>query len=467
MLFTLTNTAAPATDLGYLLHKNPNRCQVADLNFGKAYIFYPEASEKSCTAALLLDIDPVAIVRGKPGTTGGGPLAQYVNDKPYVASSFLSVAIASLYGSALQGKCPQRPDLAATRLPLTAELAVLPCRGGRNFLSELFEPLGYDLQATRHALDQRFPNWGDSVYYTVTLSKRTTVQELLAHLYVLIPVLDNDKHYYVGESEVENLLSKGAQWLAGHPLRDTIVKRYLKFRFSLARQALARLTEEEPEDTDADSCQPDGQELTLEETVSLNEERLGAVLAALRESGAGSVLDIGCGEGKLLRLLLKEKAITGIVGMDVSVRSLEIAHQKLGLDRLAGPARERIRLIHGSLLYRDSRFSGFDAATVMEVIEHLDPPRLTAFERVLFEAARPGRIILTTPNHEYNAMWPNLPAGRFRHPDHRFEWTRREFQEWAQATADRYGYSVRFVPVGREDEILGAPTQMGVFINGN
>jgi hypothetical protein len=114
-------------------------------------------------------------------------------------------------------------------------------------------------------------------------------------------------------------------------------------------------------------------------------------------------------------------------------------------------------------MYRDRRLSGYDAATLIEVIEHLDPPRLAALERVVFENAQPGTVVVTTPNAEYNVKFESLPPGRFRHKDHRFEWTRAQFAQWANATAARFGYGVRFLPVGPEDPAIGAPTQMGVF----
>lgn len=204
-------------------------------------------------------------------------------------------------------------------------------------------------------------------------------------------------------------------------------------------------------------------EEVLEKPLSLNDQRLGEVMAALRSSGAKRVLDLGCGEGKLLRELLKDKQFDEILGMDVSVRSLEIASKRLKIDDLPSFQAERIKLIHGSLMYRDKRLAGFDAAAVVEVIEHLDPPRLSAFERVLFQHAKPQTVVLTTPNAEYNVMWETLPAGSFRHTDHRFEWTRQEFYSWATGIGGQYGYSVRFVPVGPEDDKVGAPTQMGVF----
>jgi len=464
MLLTITTTHQPANDLGYLLHKHPDRFQSFDLSFGKAHVYYPEVGPERCTACLLLDVDSVGLVRGK-NPDQGFLLAQYVNDRPYAASSFLSVAISQVFGSALQGRCKDRPELAATAIPLTARIDVLPVRGGEQLLRGVFEPLGYEVEAVRYPLDERFPDWGDSPYFSVTVHKTTTLSDLLTHLYVLIPVFDSRKHYFVGEDEMEKLLAKGEGWLARHPEKDEIARRYLRFQPSLFRMALARLVqEEEPVEAEEDGQRPQEQaEQVLEKPLSLNEQRLGAVVAALRASGANRVLDLGCGAGALIRELLKDKQFSEIVGLDVSIRSLEAAQRRLKLDRLPTTQANRLRLIHGSLMYRDKRLEGFDAAAVVEVVEHLDPPRLSAFERVLFEFAKPRTVVLTTPNREYNVTWETLPAGQFRHPDHRFEWTRQEFQDWAQAVAGRFGYTVRFVAVGPEDEKLGAPTQMGVF----
>jgi len=468
MLLTLSTTHSPATDLGYLLHKHPERCQSFDLSFGCAHVFYPQVSTDHCVACLLLDVDPVGLVRGK-GAANSGMLDQYVNDRPFVASSLLSVAISQVFGSALAGRSKDRPEVVGMPLPLTARIEVLPVHGGEEQLRRIFEPLGYQLSATRHTLDEQFPEWGEGPYFTVELSKSTTVAELLQHLYVLVPVFDGKKHYYIGQDEVEKLLAKGESWLADHPERDYITRRYLTRRHSLVRQALARLVEEElPTDEASESiAEPEASEGTTTEKAereqSLHEQRLGAVLASLRASGAKRVLDLGCGEGKLLRELLADQQFTEIVGMDVSVRSLEIAHRRLKLDRLPERQRERIRLIHGALTYRDERLANFDAAAIVEVIEHLDPARLKSFERVVFEHARPQTVVLTTPNREYNVVWESLPAGEMRHSDHRFEWSRAEFQQWASGVAERCGYAVRFLPVGPEVAEVGSPSQMAVF----
>ena len=457
MLLTLTTTHEPAADLGYLLGKNPARCQSFPLSFGQVHVFYPEVSPSRCTAALLLDIDPVGLVRNRRGPSGEGQLlAQYVNDRPYVASSFLSVAIAQVYGSALAGRSRERPQLAETPLPLAARLAVLPCRGGEGFLRRLFEPLGYTVAVQRHPLDAQFPEWGDSPYHTVALTGHCRLCDLLSHLYVLVPVLDNDKHYWVGDAEVEKLLRHGEGWLSTHPERENITRRYLKHQGQLTRAALARLLEDDAAEEDNAPT-----EEVVEERVRLNDQRLAAVQAALKDSGARRILDLGCGEGKLMRSLLHDPQFTEIVGVDVSPRVLDMA--QIRMDRLPFEAQGRYRLLHGSLMYRDARLAGYDAAAVVEVIEHLDPPRLSAFERVLFEFARPRTVVLTTPNVEYNVKFETLPAGTFRHKDHRFEWTRTQFQEWANGVAKRFGYAVRFAPVGPEDEVVGSPTQMGLF----
>jgi 3' terminal RNA ribose 2'-O-methyltransferase Hen1 len=463
MLLTLTTTHRPATDLGHLLHKNPARLHSFDLSFGKVHVFYPEASEERCTAALLLDVDPVGLVRGKRGPSDGGALDQYVNDRPYVLSSFMSVAMGRALGTAMTGRSKGRQELADQKIPLTAVLSVVVCRGGDGLLRELFEPLGYTVGAQHHPLDEKFPEWGEGPYYTVTLQAETRLRDLLRHLYVLIPVLDAEKHYWVGKDEVEKLLRKGEGWLAAHPHKEPIVKRYLPRQRQLAREALARLAEEDNPDPDAADQARAEEEAKMEEPIRLWEQRIGATVAVLRSSGAKRVLDLGCGEGKLLRALLEEKSLREIVGMDVSYRSLEVAKRRLHLERMPDRQKERLKLMQGSLMYRDQRLAGYDAATVVEVIEHLDPPRLAAFERVLFEAARPATVIISTPNAEYNVRFATLPAGQFRHKDHRFEWTREEFQRWSQGICRRCGYTVRFLPVGEEDAQVGAPTQMGVF----
>jgi 3' terminal RNA ribose 2'-O-methyltransferase Hen1 len=462
MLLTITTWHSPATDIGFLLEKHPDKIQEFELSCGRATVFYSEATAERCTVVLLLDVDAIGLVRSGAARQGDPGLDQYVNDRPYVASSFMSVALGTAFKSALAGKSRSRPELAATPIPLEAHLPAVPCRGGEQFLNELFGPLGYTVEAKRHLLDPQFPEWGSSPYYTLTLRATVRLQDLLRHLYVLIPVLDHRKHYWVDEAEVEKLLRHASDWLGSHPLQEAIAQRYLKNRRSLARMALERLAVEEVEEGETTPAAE--REVEIEQRVSLQEKRLESVTAQLSSRQVKTVIDLGCGSGQLLSRLLKLASVERVVGLDVSVRSLERAADQLHLDRMSPRQRARIELLHGSLVYRDDRLQGFDAATLIEVIEHLDPPRLAALERVLFEAARPKYVIVTTPNREYNVNFTGLPPGALRHGDHRFEWTRAEFHTWCDGQVARFGYAVEYFPIGDEHPLTGPPTQMAVFL---
>ncbi|MEV7447874.1 3' terminal RNA ribose 2'-O-methyltransferase Hen1 [Streptomyces nigra] len=476
MFLTLTTTGTPerpATDLGYLLHKHPGKSQAFSTSFGTAHVLYPEADAERCTAALLLEVDAVALVRrGKGKGRGGAPdaaLAQYVNDRPYAASSLLAVALSSVFSSAMRGVCHARPELPDRPLPLRVEVPSLPARGGAALVGRLFEPLGWDVTAEPVALDERFPEWGDSRYVRLVLEADTlTLAQALRHLYVLLPVLDDAKHYWVAPDEVDKLLRAGEGWLPDHPEQKLITSRYLSRRWSLTREALERLElvrlveSDDSEVEDIDNAVADETE-TEEKPAPLAVQRRDAILTALRASGAARVLDLGCGQGQLVQALLKDPAFTEIVGLDVSVRALTIAGRRLKLDRMGERQAARVKLLQGSLAYTDSRLKGYDAAVLSEVVEHVDPPRLPALEYAVFGSARPRTVLVTTPNVEYNVRWESLPAGQVRHGDHRFEWTREEFRAWAGAVAERHGYGVEFVPVGPDDPEVGPPTQMAVF----
>lgn len=460
MLLTISTSNKQASNLGYLLHKHPGKLQSIELSNGKAHVFYPEANESKCTVALLLDIDPIGLVRNS-GRNGDDSfsLRHYVNDRPYVASSFMSVALSKAFSTAMNGTCNKHPELVDQMMPFEIEISVLPApKGGEILIRKLFEPLGYQLSLERHQLDNKFTEWGMSKYFTLKLSGSLKLKELLSHLYVLIPALDNEKHYWVGQHEVEKLLEKGKGWLKDHPEKDQITKRYLKGIGGLTRNALNRLLEgDELIEKEATDEQID----VVKET--LHYKRLKVVLDELINSGAKTIVDLGCGEGKLLRMLLNEKQFQKILGVDVSFRELEKANDRLRIPEMAPKQKERIELMQGSLTYRDKRLQGFDAAAIVEVIEHLDLNRLKAFERVVFEFAQPKTVVLTTPNREYNDLFENMEAGQMRHTDHRFEWTRKEFETWANQVAERNGYNVLIKPIGEEAEKVGTPSQMAIF----
>jgi 3' terminal RNA ribose 2'-O-methyltransferase Hen1 len=460
LLLTIATSHQPATDLGFLLHKNPDRLHTVQFGFGTAHVVYPVATPDRCQAAVMLEIDPIGLVRGGHGHAD---LASYVNDRPYAASSYLSVALGKLFGTAMSGRSRERPELAAQPIPLEIGLPVVPCRGGEPLLRRLFAPLGYDIAARPLPLDHAFPAWGDSHYLAVTLTGTLTLADALEQLFVLLPVLDDDKHYYVGEDEVSKLLRRGGQWLATHPDRDLIARRYLRHDRQLTRAALARLMADESADPDRADQENDQAEEAAEKKAGLHEQRIAAVVEAITDAGAQRVADLGCGSGKLIAELLKVGQIQHVTGLDVSHRALQAAARRLHVDQMSPRARERVELVHGSLTYADTRLRGFDAVALVEVIEHIDPVRLGAVERSVFGYARPGTVVITTPNAEYNPLFETLPAGQFRHGDHRFEWTRQQLRGWADDVADRFGYRVSLAGVGPQDEALGCPTQLAVF----
>jgi 3' terminal RNA ribose 2'-O-methyltransferase Hen1 len=435
--------------LGYLLYKHPGRVFREEMPFGAAWVFYPEATDSRCTAALLLDVDPVGLVRG-----AGATHDQYVNDRPYVASSLTAVTVGHVFRTAISGRSKDRPERVDEAMPLTASLAAVMCRGGERVARSLFEPLGYQVTVATPARDE-------ARALALTISGRMPVRDLLRHLTVLIPVMDDAKHYYVDESEIEKLLARGEGWLDAHPQRDLIVRRYLRYHERFVSTAISRLRAD-------DEAAPDPEtsgEAAVEKTIRLADARTEAIVGAIRSARreVRRVLDVGCGEGRTLRALMAERSIQTVVGADVSSHALQQAERRLRLDRMSPEQRRRIELIQASVLYRDARFGGFDVIVMSEVIEHIERDRLPVAERVTLGEARPGRLIVTTPNRECNVLWDAVGTERLRHHDHRFEMTREEFAAWAASAASAHSYAVTVSGIGPEDAQFGAPTQMAVF----
>lgn len=452
-LFTLTTTNYSATDLGLLIHKHPDHLHTLSLPFGKGHLFYPEVTEAGCTVAFLLNVDPIDLVRKKKQSPDHFSLTSYINDRPYALSSLMSVALNRAFRSLLSDQNEENREEKGREIALEARLFALPCRGDESILYQLFEPLGYEIEVESHLLDEKFFYQERSAYYTLCLKKTCQLRELLTHLYLLIPVLDDGKHYYIDEAEIEKLLSFGRGWLEEHPAKEMIAQRYLRFR-TMSQRALATLV---PEDQFLVQREFEGD-------LSLNEQRMKEVTKKLKEYNCRRIVDLGCGEGALLEELLKDPSFEKITGCDISVRALERAHRKLRTDRLPPMQKERLSLLQTSLNYRDQRLRDYDAAALIEVIEHLNPSQLSTFRSILFKYMCPRIIVITTPNAEYNVLFEKLARGAFRHEDHRFEWSRGEFEQWSGETGEEVGYRVAFEGIGPSDLQHGCPTQMALFV---
>ncbi len=444
------------SDLGFLLHKHPERVQEFKVYGGLTTVFYPEVGPERCTAALVLEVDPIALVRGRSGSHDGFALGQYVNDRPYVASSLLAVAMGKVFRSALNGRCEGRQALVDAELDLTLTLPAVP--GEPDVLRRLFGPMGWHAQAEAITLDATRPDWGDAPLSHLTLTGSMRLADALNHLYVLLPVLDGAKHYWVGDDEVDKLIRAGSGWLAKHPERELISHRYLAHQRGLKDAAMQRLVELDDRPLDEAREEDDAAEVT-----PLRRLRHEAVLEVVAEVGPASVVDLGCGQGALLGQLLEVQGVKMVIGTEVSDSALSKASKRLHVDRMTERQADRLRLLLSSLQYEDDRLIGHDLAILMEVVEHIDPERLPALVANVFTSMRPGVVIVTTPNIEHNVRYANLLPNGFRHPDHRFEWTRTEFASWAEEVCTVHGYTVQIRPVGEDDAEVGPPTQMAVF----
>jgi 3' terminal RNA ribose 2'-O-methyltransferase Hen1 len=454
-------------ELGFLLHKNPARVHPLDLSFGKVYVFFDEPPEgHQAQVCLLVDVDPLAMVQGRGGL--GHQDALYVNDRPYVASSLLASAVTKVFGTALSGRCKERPELVDREIEWTFAMPFVARGSMLNALFHLFEPLGYEF-------DPDLLNYDSSVDYATSarpiltrIAVRTTLSEALSHLVVLIPVLDGENHRWVDDGDLVPFVRRVESWLPDHPYGMYILRRALKYQTSLVKAfterfpaitgSMARLPQLEANVWDdatveAAGCQP----------LSLNSQRFSAVEAVVSALSPSSIVDLGCGDGSLVSQLVKQTSIQKLVGMDVNPLVLSRARARLEHLSLTKAQTEKIQFIHGSLAYRDPRVKGFDLALLIEVIEHIDAERLETLEHQVFDYGQYSTVVVTTPNREFNDLYVGMEKGKMRHSDHRFEWTRQEFLNWAKRIGDAFGYNYEISEIGAGNPAVGSPTQMAVF----
>ncbi len=470
MQLSITTTHKPATDLSYLLHKNPDKVQTFDITGGKAYVFYPETTDEKCTATMILNIDTLEMIKNQKKSMSDFALKGYVNDRPFVASSFLSSAISSIYSSALNGNSKEKSEVVNKKIPLEVFISVINVSGGENLIKRFFEPLGYEIKIEKYELNENFKSWGESNYFSLTLKNIITLKELLTHLYILIPVFDNEKHYWVSTKDVDILLKKGEGWLENHPEKEFITKRYFKNIKSLSnlynKKSIDDIEESQKNVDSEENNENEFEEINqiIKETkIKLDKQRLNYVYEKLIESGMKSIIDMGCGEGKLLKLLITNKQFEKIAGTDVSFNNLLKAKERLNFEEMSQKFKERIELFQSSLTYKDKRFSNYESCAIVEVIEHIDVERLESFEKSIFECSKFKYIILTTPNADYNINYKSLNKQNLRHSDHRFEWTKDEFKSWIDKICEKYKYNAKISGVGEFDEQSGHPTQVVEF----
>jgi 3'' terminal RNA ribose 2''-O-methyltransferase Hen1 len=455
MLLTITYKGKDTQDLGYMLFKNPNRPQSVKLTTGSAYVYYPKVSDEETTIALLLDINSLDLAKGEKGKdVQPQSLFDYVNDRPYVASSFLATAMNKVFGTAISGRGDEYQELVDSKLNLSATIHMFPCPVDKERINKVFEPLGYEVNYETFLLDNKFPEWGDSKYVNLTVSGNVVLRDLLKQIILLIPVFDKFKHYDVSnQDELNKLLKLGDGWLSDHPEKDFIVNRYLQFKKGLVNKAQEHLK------SDVDEIEESIDKAVTEKEESLNTTRFNSVINELIKIEAKSVLDIGCSNGKLLEAIRDKMPNIKLAGIDVHLKAVSIADKMANKKDL-----DKIDFFQSSILYKDKRFKGYDAVTAIEVMEHIDEFKLYLFEKVLFGYINPRVAILTTPNKDYNENYDNINNKGLRHFDHRFEFTKREFESWVTKICSKYGYIYFFKSIGKADEKDQQPTLMVTFM---
>lgn len=467
MIMTMTAENLSGDHLGYLLHKNPANLHRASLSFGEGYVFFEETGEDRARVCLIVDADPLAMVQGR-GDLGHAD-ALYVNDRAYVPSSLLASAIIKFFGTALSGRCKERPDLVDKPLDLVVTLPSLAPRARVNLVARLFEPLGYAverLSSTQQISDEAA---SEASGYGVKLSTTSTLRELLSQLVVLIPVLDyGGDHRWVDEADIEPFLRRVGSWLPDHPYASYIVMRAFKHQKHLIRSVIERYPSIEDSLAripSAASEQWDDAQLEemAQSPLSLNQQRFAAIESIIVSIHPSTLIDLGCGNGALIAYLAKKMRFDRLVGMDVSATVLERAKNRLANLQLSVAQQKSIEFLQGSLLYADPRIKSFDMALLIEVIEHVDPERLSALELQVFGLAAYQAIVVTTPNREFNRLYIGMSEHTRRHADHRFEWTREEFAGWASRMGETYGYDFEIDGIGSISPEVGQPTQLAIF----
>ena len=453
MFLSLAVTGEHAPDLGFVLYKHPDRMYEKANSRGRIIGVFSENEPARAEFCLVVEVDPVERVRGVSWDRG---IASYVEPMPFLAASHVSQAISQALGSAMNGVLASKdPETdarvrAAGVLPWPLEIKVGPVRCSPWMIERLFGHLGWNVAIASHPLEVPGRTDDDRPLHVFTLTGSATVSDALAQLYVLLPVLDPNRHYFYDESEVRKLFDKGGDWLNDHPYRDVIISRYLSKSKELREYARSLFGKFQEKKSD-EELQADYDEWSetfggMDDDGSPHALRHARILSDIASWGVRSVVDLGCGEGKLLEGLARIAQDMRVVGVEPSVRDLERARKNLSRNpgKTVDP---RVTLIHGSAIYADERLKGFDAAVLSEVIEHVDPDRLSHLARSVFGVMRPNRVVVTTPNGDYNA-WFDLRPGEFRHADHRFEWSRPECEAWVTAVSAEYGYHSEITGAG-------------------
>ncbi|MGE6488602.1 3' terminal RNA ribose 2'-O-methyltransferase Hen1 [Paenisporosarcina sp. NPDC076898] len=429
--------------ISYLLSKNPNNLYERNHKGHLVRLFYSKFTETELEVTIFVTPDPIELVKNNSNSYD---ITHYINDREFAVSSIFCSFIRSALGTALNGQ-PKEEHLMWVNHPFSFNFEFGPVVSSLSDekLMNLFEPIGYEVTINRPEIEYSFPIKTKSSARYLSIKGMKTLQEGLRHLFVLIPVIDNYKHYFIDEKEIEKLERYGEGWLDQHPLRDLIYRQALRFKeiYSLV-----------------ENSSKDEKKVEPVKKVRLNELRYEKIVNTVSQMKPRSVIDFGSGEGKLSVQLGFVEGITEILAVEpseaASLKALERFNKVKNKEKFVIP-----ELLWGSLFYYDERLKDKDVIILCEVIEHIDETRLPKAMDTLLDDYQPPALIITTPNREYNELYDM--EEHLRHNDHRFEWTRAEFRQWCTERNHSNDYELQFDGIGEEHASHGFPTQMCIF----
>lgn len=453
MQLAIKATGEGAKMLSFLLSKNPQNLYDRMEKGYRVRLTYTVFSDSEVEALIFVTPDPVELVKNSPDTY---EITQYINDREFVVSSIFCSNTRSALGTALNGRPKEEYlDWAKHAFQLTIGFGPVATDLPDAAIKNLFEPLGYQTEIERGRADYNFQFKERSSARFINLQSKVTLQNALQHLFVLIPVLDDYRHYFIDEREIEKLERYGEGWLADHPLKELIIKRTLRFRELIDQMVLnSHQTELINE---AVTPEPN---ISSQPVVRLNKLRYQRLVKIIEDLAAReSIVDFGAGEGKLSVRLGFIPGVKEILAVEPTekeqLRALKRFSEASRKDDFIAPTP-----VWGSLFYYDEQLCGKDVMILSEVIEHIDESRLPRVMDTILGSYKPQVLLITTPNAEYNPVY-QMEEG-IRHKDHRFEWSRAEFAEWTYCLARNYAYEVQIDGIGEEAEGYGHPSQLAI-----
>ena len=494
MYLTVKAAGPHAGMISHLLAKNPHNRYERNEKGARVRLIYSAFAEEKIEFTIFATPDPIDLVKGSPHSYD---ITQYINDREFVVSSLFCSYIRPALGTALNGK-PKADyaDWVEHVFPLEVTFGPVASNLPDAVIESLFTALGYEADIERGAAEYTFDLKSRSSVRNIRVSGQATLQQMLRQLFILMPVLDDYKHYYIGTEEIDKLQRYGEGWLQDHPQQELIIKRALRFAPLIAdyrklagdnvQKAAVNLLDTNTTDTDANTLQQPGNEqittgitasqqgeadtlsssADVQETavppIRLNELRYQAIVDQVSSlPRRRSVVDFGAGEGKLSVRLAGIEGVEQVYAVEPSAYAGLRALERFG--KLEREGQQIVpRLVTGSLFYRDDQWAGQDVIILCEVIEHINEHRLPQVMATLLDEYHPETLIMTTPNREYNAVY-EMEEQEIRHTDHRFEWTRAEWADHCQDWVSGRPYEVSLHGIGDISEIHGQPTQMAVF----